>query len=117
MITAIATATGLGPRVVKIGLIVLAVIVAIGAFYAILDAYGDAKHAEGKAEADLAWQQASDKLVQEKLETGKKADVAAAARAATYAAQVEIEKEKIDATIDDGTSPLDVLFPSTDRVR
>src|SRR5688572_4022569 len=80
------------------------------AFFVVLDAYGDSKYREGKAKADMEWKAASDKLIQKAAASGERADTAAAAREADFAARVEDEKEKIDAATADGTSPFDVMF-------
>lgn len=96
------------------GWFVLAGVMALLAFYLVLDAYGDSRAREGKAQADAAWQAASDKLIQDAAKAGAKADTKAAARAADYAAKVEDEKEKIDAAVKEGSSPLDALFGAAD---
>jgi hypothetical protein len=83
---------------------------ALVAFYFALDAYGDRRYGEGKKDEAAAWQKASDKLIAQAAQASDKADTKAAERAADYAVKVEDEKEKIDAAIADGSSPLDVLF-------
>lgn len=85
------------------------------AFYWALDSYGDRKYAEGKDAADKAWIAASDKLIKKAQAAGTEADRKAAARAADHAAKVEDEKEKIDAAVKEGSSPLDVLFGNSPR--
>jgi hypothetical protein len=117
MITAIASALGISTKAARIGTVVIGVLLLIGAFYLVLDAYGDAKFEQGEQHADQAWKDASNQLVQDSLEAGTKADHAAAARQLEYAAQVEAEKEKIDEAVLHGTSPLDVLFPVSGSVR
>lgn len=82
----------------------------LAAFYLALDAYGDSRYREGKADSDAAWQAASAKLVDKAHETAGKADVAAAARAEDFAAKQEEEKQRIDAAVKDGSSPFDVMF-------
>lgn len=77
-----------------------------GAVWAIhRDGYKDGKH-----DADAAWQEASDKLIEDAARAGTKADKTAAARAADFAAKQEDEKEKVAAAQEAGSSPLDVLF-------
>lgn len=110
MIAAIATSFGVGPKAVKIVLAIIAVIAIIGAFYAILDAYGDSRYEAGEAHADAAWKAASDKLIAKSQGAGAAADKKAAAREAEFAADVEAEKEKIDEALDHGDSPFDVMF-------
>lgn len=92
--------------------VALGAILLVLAFYLMLDAYGDSRYREGKKDADKAWQDASNKLIQKSQDAGTKADRAAAARQADFAAKVEDEKEKIDAAVAQGSSPLDVLFNS-----
>lgn len=84
-------------------LIALALVAAVWAIHR--DGYKD-----GKADADRAWQEASDRTIEKAAKAGAKADKAAAARAADYAAKVEDEKERIDAAVENGSSPFDELF-------
>jgi hypothetical protein len=84
----------------------------LGLFYWALDSYGDRKYAEGKQDEAAAWQAASNKLIAKSQKAETKADKNAAARQADFAAKVEDEKEKIDAAVAEGSSPLDVLFGS-----
>lgn len=86
-----------------------AVLIAV-CFYLALNAYGNSRFNAGKAEADAAWKAASDRLIEKAHKSAAKADVAAAARAADYAAKVEDERERIDAATAEGSSPMDVLF-------
>lgn len=80
------------------------------AFYIALDRYGDSRFNAGKAQADAEWKAASDRLIEKAHTSAAKADVAAAARAADYAAKVEDEKERIAEAQEEGASPFDVLF-------
>jgi hypothetical protein len=79
-------------------------------FYFALDAYGDKKYAEGKTDEAAAWQAASDKAIANAAASGKKADKAAAGRLAQQLEKVENEKERMDAAVQEGSSPMDVLF-------
>lgn len=88
---------------------------AIIAFYFALDAYGDRQYAKGRSDEERAWKEASDKLIEKAQKAEVKADKAAAARAADYAVKVEDEKEKVDAALDEGSSPFDVLFGTDGR--
>jgi hypothetical protein len=85
------------------------------AFYLALNAYGNSRYKAGKADADAAWIAASDKLIQKAQSAGTKADKAAAARQADFAAKQEDEKERIDAAQAKGSSPFDVLFNADGR--
>lgn len=101
---------GLSQRMAKVVAFVIVPLLILGAFYLMLDAYGDSRYDAGKDKADAEWKAASDKLIQKAQDAGTKADTAAAARTADYAAKVEDEKERIDAATKDGSSPMDVLF-------
>jgi hypothetical protein len=85
------------------------------ALYIALDQYGDRRFSEGKAQADAEWQEASNRLIEKAQAGATKADKAAAARAADHAAKLEDEKEKVDAALDEGSSPFDVLFDADGR--
>lgn len=93
----------------------LGAVLLLVAFYIALDAYGDARYDKGKADADAAWIEASNKLIAKSQAAGTKADKAAAARQADFAAKQEDEKEKIDEAVAEGSSPLDVLFGTDSR--
>lgn len=80
------------------------------AFYAALHAYGNSRYKAGKADADAAWQAASDKLIQKAQDAGTKADKAAAVRQADFAAKQEDERKRIEQAQQTGASPFDVLF-------
>jgi hypothetical protein len=101
----------LSPRV----WIALAIGVAILLFWIALDQYGDRRYAQGEADTDAKWEQASDKLIEKAQATGKQADKAAAARTADHAARVAEEKEKLDEANATGGSPIDVLFGTDSR--
>lgn len=88
----------------------LGAVLLVLAFYIALDRYGDARYDAGKQDADAAWQEASDKLIEDAARAGTKADKAAAGRAADFAAKQEDERERIDRAVEHGTSPLDELF-------
>lgn len=70
------------------------------------DAYSDGEKAE-----KVRWEQALREAEDKARAAAKHADKAADARQADYAEQVRDEKEKIDAAIEAGTDPFDVLFP------
>jgi hypothetical protein len=93
----------------------LGAIMLMAAFYFALHAYGKARYDAGKAAADAAWIEASNKLIAKSQAAGTKADKAAAARQADFAAKQEDEKEKIDAAVAEGSSPFDVLFGADGR--
>ncbi len=82
----------------------------LAAFLVALNAYGNSRFDAGKAEADAQWKAASERLVEKAHKSAAKADVAAAARAADYAAKVEDERERISDATANGTSVFDVMF-------
>jgi hypothetical protein len=92
------------------GIYALGALLLIAAFLAERTAYGNRRFNAGEAHADEAWKKASDKLITKAANAGTKADTKAAARQADFAAKQEDEKEKIDAAVQHGSSPLDVLF-------
>lgn len=111
---ALLTRLGLSQPIAKAVAYVAIPALIIGAFYLLLDAYGDSRYREGKKDANAAWQAASDKLIEKSQAAGTKADKAAAARQADFVAKQEDEKERIEHALDDGSSPLDVLFSAAD---
>lgn len=104
---------GLSDRIAKLVAYIGIPLLILAAFYFALDAYGDSRFEAGEKHADAKWQEASDKLIEKSLDAGTKADKAEAARIATHTAEVAEEKEKIDEAVAHGSSPLDVLFPSS----
>jgi len=82
------------------------------AFYFTLDAYGDSRYREGKKDEEAAWKIAHERLLADAAQAEGVADTEALSQELAHAAEVEEEKEKVDAAIADGSSPFDVLFPS-----
>ena len=101
---------GLSERAARIAVPVGIAIAALLAFYALLDAYGDARADQREVEVDAAWKAAAVKLERQSSASAAAADKPADAREVAYADKLATEKEKIDATIDHGGDPLDVLF-------
>ena len=103
---------GLTERIAKIvayiGLPLLAILLA----FAALNAYGNSRYDAGRADEVAAWQAAQDKLLQQAAEAADEAGQDHLSRAVDYAQTLQYEKEEIDAAIDSGASPFDVLFPS-----
>lgn len=97
-------------RVPRWAWIALGAVLLLVVFYIALDAYGDARYDKGKADADAAWIEAGNRLIAKSQKAGTKADKAAAAREADFAAKQEHEKERIDEAVAEGDSPFDVLF-------
>lgn len=94
------------------GIYALAALLLVTAFVAERHAYGNRRFNAGEDHADAQWKKASDKLIKKSANAGTKADKAAAARQADFAAKQEDERERIDAAVEHGSSPLDVLFGS-----
>ncbi len=102
---------GLSARVAKlIGYVGIPLLIA-AAFWLALHLYGNSRYAAGHDAADKEWRAASDRLIEKSMKAGTKADKAAAAREADFSAKQEDEKEKIHEALEEGTSPLDALFP------
>ena len=72
------------------------------------DAYADGKRAENER-----WEQAIETAKKKSDAAAGQADEAAVEREEEFADQVKAEKEKIDATIDEGGDPFSVMFPSS----
>jgi hypothetical protein len=103
-------ALGLSERAARILAPIALALVALGALYLILDAYGDARYDAGKDEADRQWRVASERLGRQSQDAAAAADRPAAERESAYADKLAAEKEKVDAAIADGGDPLDILF-------
>lgn len=92
----------LSPIAIAIGVVL--------AFYLALNAYGDARYDAGKDDADAAWAAAAKRLEEQSDAAAGEAEVGAIEREREYLERVREEKEKVDAAIDSGGDPLDVLF-------
>lgn len=88
----------------------LGALLVLGAFYLMLDAYGDSRYQAGSDNADARWEEAGRRLEQQAAQSRTKADDAAVVRGEAYMERVEVEKERIDEAVATGGSPLDVLF-------
>lgn len=104
-------------KLARIATRILIAIALIGAVFLALKLYGDSRYRAGKADESAAWHAASDKLVKQVAESTADANRNELARTVEHVAKVEKEKERIDAALANGTSPIDELFPSADRVR
>lgn len=94
-------------KMVGVGLIFLLLAFAVWRW---LDSYGDRRYHEGVTATDMKWEKASDLLRQQAAESATKADDAAANRLVEHLEQATAEQEKVDDAIENGSSPLDVLF-------
>lgn len=103
---------GLSEKAAKIFAYAFLPILIVVLFYIVLDAYGDARFDAGKDQADRAWQAAADLVEADSQDAAEAANVPADQRAADWAARVEEEKAIIDAKINEGGDPFDVLFPA-----
>lgn len=106
-----------GPRFAKPFVYIIGILLLVGAFYIMLDAYGDSRFREGRAVENKAWKDAQDKLLAAAAQSSSRADREALAITLEHAAKVEEEKERVDDAIANGSSPFDVLFPSDNRVQ
>lgn len=104
------TALGLSERAARIVAPIAIALVILLAFYLALDAYGDARYDAGKDDADKAWEAAAAKLEDQSAQAAGEAEKGAQARESAYLDRLAKEKEKVDAAIDSGGDPLDVLF-------
>lgn len=109
---ALLTGWGLSQRVAKlVGYVALPLLV-LALLWGALAWYGKARYNAGVADTDRAWQAASDRLKAKAVTSATSADKAAAVSEAQHAAEVALEKEKIDAAIASGDSPFNVMFPA-----
>ena len=98
---------GLGPRLAALagyGLVALAVVGAL--WWLRHDAYNDGERAE-----NARWEAALDEAEEQAETAADQADVLADTREEEFAETVKEEKERIDAAVEAGTDPFDVLFP------
>jgi hypothetical protein len=87
------------------------ILIIVGLYLAV-DAWGDSRYRSGKADEKATWIAASDKLLRDAAGAATAADKISAAAAVDFAARQEDERNRIDAAIANGTSPVDALFPS-----
>lgn len=106
---------GMSEKIAKLVGFVAVPLLILGAFYLVLDAYGDSKYQQGKDKADQEWKLAEQREIDRVAKAGKKADILEANRLADHAEKVAAEKEKIDATVAEGGDPFDVLFNAASR--
>lgn len=74
--------------------------------------FGHSRYQAGVADTDAKWEAAAEKLAEQARQSADAATRREATRIEAHAAQVAAEKEKIDAAIAEGSSPLDALFPA-----
>jgi len=87
----------------------LAALIALGLAIAAIRHSG---YVAGRDAEKARWEEAAKTLRDQAQQSAGKADSAAAAREVQYAEALGREKEKIDAAVKAGDSPLDVLFPA-----
>lgn len=104
------TSMGLGKRGAQIVAFIVIPLLILGAFYLMLDAYGDSRYRAGVSETDAKWEEAGRRLEEQARQSASAADKAAAKTIEAHNERVEAEKERIDEAIREGSSPLDVLF-------
>lgn len=101
---------GLGKRAAQVVAFVVIPLLILGAFYLMLDAYGDSRYDAGEADTRAEYKAASERLKQEAAASASRADDAAALRLEGHMEQVQEEQERLDEAQRTGSSPLDVLF-------
>lgn len=82
-----------------------------------LKLWGDSRYRAGKAHENAVWQAANDKLIQQAATSAREADRKEAIRIRDHSAQLEQERNRIDAAIANGASPADAIFPVGDSVQ
>lgn len=85
--------------------------VALGLILAV-DAWGDGRYRAGRAQEKALWVAASDKLLADAARASTRADTKAAAAALDFAGRQQEERNRIDAALANGSSPVDALFPA-----
>lgn len=112
MIAAALIRLGIGEKaagiLARVGLILA--LIGLGCFA--INAWGDARYSAGKADENAAWKAANDALIQKAATSGNAADRKEVPRLIEQAVKTEQEKERIDAALTNGTSPIDALFPA-----
>ncbi len=109
---AILTGWGLSSRLAKIVGYIGVPLLVIALLWGALAWYGKARYNAGRADEELAWQQASDRLKEQAIHSAETAEEAAAEVEQLHSVEVALEKEKIRAAVAAGDSPFNVLFPS-----
>lgn len=98
---------------IKLGLVVAAV----GGLWLTFVLYGNSRFNAGEDKADAKWIEAGRVLEEKARASSDAATRNEAPRIRDRLGQVAQEKERIDAAVIAGTSPLDALFPLTPGVR
>lgn len=109
--TSLLVRAGIGARAAKILGPSLLILIVIGVIWLFADRSLDRAYEKGVNDTDALWNQASERLEDQAEQSEDRADANAAVRANEFAERLEEEKERIDDAVDNGSSPLDVLFP------
>lgn len=75
-----------------------------------IHAYGNARYEAGQSDERAAWEKAADKIEAESRSSAERAGKAAQRREEEYVEAVAAERQQIEEAIEEGSSPLDVLF-------
>lgn len=76
-----------------------------------IDAWGDSRFRAGEKLERGKWEAASNKLLAESANASTQAEKNAAAAALDFAARQQIERDRINDALENGSSPVDALFP------
>lgn len=79
--------------------------------------FGQSRYRAGVEATDAKWEAAGKKLADQARTSADAATRREAPRIAAHAAEVAVEKEKIDEALAEGRSPFDVLFPAAGGVQ
>lgn len=91
--------------------IIATLLLLVGGVLAV-DAWGDSRFRAGEQLEKDKWEAASNKLLAEANEARTEAEKNAAAAALDFAARQQIERDRINDAIENGSSPVDALFPA-----
>ena len=102
---------GLGQRLAKIlGPALVVGLIAL-ALYLLVNKVLDDAYDRGVADTDAAWNEASEELLDKAGDAADRADDRADDRLRNFTNQLVLEKERVEDAQENGSSPLDVLFP------
>lgn len=102
---------GAGKRLAQfVAYVGLPLLLIVGALLA-LDAWGDRRFRAGEDAREAVWKAASDATIAKAATSADAATRKEVPRLVEQAAKIEREKDLIDAAIENGTSPVDALFP------
>lgn len=101
---------GLGKRAAQAIAYIAVPVLVVGALWLALHLYGNSRYRAGARDTDAKWEEASRRLKEQAAQSATHADDQAAQRLEEFEQQVQEERQAIDAAIQNGSSPFDVLF-------